>query len=62
MHERLGIITQSWSPLGGITLYRPQAPNGGRSVLEEPVVVELAAKYVPKPVKTHRIAENCPDR
>ncbi|GGN48935.1 oxidoreductase [Streptomyces albiflavescens] len=44
-HARLGIVTQAWSPLGGITRYWPHAPNGGRSVLEEPVVVEAAAKY-----------------
>ncbi|MFF4353537.1 aldo/keto reductase [Streptomyces sp. NPDC001530] len=44
-HDRLGIVTQAWSPLGGITRYWTHAPNGGRSVLEEPVVVETAAKY-----------------
>ena len=45
MHEELGIITQSWSPIGGITRYWTQAPNGGRSALEEPTVTALADKY-----------------
>ncbi|MER5182520.1 aldo/keto reductase [Streptomyces sp. NPDC002896] len=45
LHDRLGIVTQSWSPIGGITQYWPHAPNGGRSVLQEPAVTELAAKY-----------------
>jgi diketogulonate reductase-like aldo/keto reductase len=44
-HDRLGIVTQSWSPIGGITRYWQHAPNGGRSALEEPAVADLAAKY-----------------
>jgi diketogulonate reductase-like aldo/keto reductase len=44
-HDRLGIVTQSWSPIGGITRYWHHAPNGGRSALEEPAVADLAAKY-----------------
>ncbi|GAB3004062.1 aldo/keto reductase [Streptomyces pseudoechinosporeus] len=45
VHEKLGITTQAWSPIGGITRYWQHAPNGGRSALEEPVVTDLAAKY-----------------
>lgn len=45
VHEELGITTQAWSPIGGITRYWQHAPNGGRSALEEPVVTDLAAKY-----------------
>jgi diketogulonate reductase-like aldo/keto reductase len=44
-HERFGITTQAWSPIGGITRYWAQAPNGGRSALAEPVVTALADKY-----------------
>jgi diketogulonate reductase-like aldo/keto reductase len=70
---RHGIVTQSWSPIGGVYSYRP--PH--RSPLEEPSVVELAEKYgktpaqvvlrwhiehglcaIPKSVKPHRITEN----
>ncbi|MFI6375690.1 aldo/keto reductase [Streptomyces sp. NPDC050546] len=50
-HDELGIITQSWSPIGGITRYWPHAPNGGRSALEEPAVTELAAKYGKTPAQ-----------
>lgn len=45
LHDRFGIATQAWSPIGGITRYWAQAPNGGRSALEEPVVTALAEKY-----------------
>ncbi|MFH0176496.1 aldo/keto reductase [Streptomyces cacaoi] len=51
LHDRLGIVTECWSPLGGITVYRPQGVNGGRSVMEEPVVVGLAAKYGKTPAQ-----------
>lgn len=45
IHDQFGITTQAWSPIGGITRYWAQAPNGGRSALEEPVVTALADKY-----------------
>lgn len=45
VHEELGIVTQSWSPIGGITRYWAHAPNGGRSGLEEPFITALAGKY-----------------
>jgi diketogulonate reductase-like aldo/keto reductase len=45
VHDEFGIITQSWSPIGGITRYWQHAPNGGRSALEEPTVTEIAARY-----------------
>ncbi|MER5435455.1 aldo/keto reductase [Streptomyces sp. NPDC002588] len=45
VHAKFGIVTQAWSPIGGITRYWAHAPNGGRSALEEPVVTALADKY-----------------
>jgi diketogulonate reductase-like aldo/keto reductase len=36
-----GIATQAWSPIGGVYAYGPK----NTTVLEDPVVVELAAKY-----------------
>ncbi len=46
MAER-GIATQAWSPIGGVYAYGPK----NTSVLEDPVVVELAAKYGKTPAQ-----------
>jgi diketogulonate reductase-like aldo/keto reductase len=71
-HRRLGIVTQSWSPLGG-SVRRASQPDP----LEDPLVKQLAAKYrkkssqiilrwhiehgfsaIPKSFRAERIAEN----
>lgn len=49
-HARLRIVTQSWSPLGGVNVYAA-APNAVKNPLEHPVVVELAAKYGKTPAQ-----------
>lgn len=69
-----GILTQAWSPIGGITFYR----NGSHgSTLEDPVIGGIARAHgkspaqvmlrwhlqrgrsvIPKSTKPHRIAEN----
>ncbi len=73
LHERHGILTQAWSPIGGITFYR----GGGRSTLEDPAILSIAHVHgksaaqvmlrwglqkgrsvIPKSVKPARIAEN----
>jgi diketogulonate reductase-like aldo/keto reductase len=43
--RRHGIVTQSWSPIGGVNVYMPKDPNSVKNPLEHPVVRELAAKY-----------------
>ena len=69
-----GIVTQAWSPIGGITFYRD---SGHTSTLRDPVIAEIAQAHgkspaqvmlrwhlqegrsvIPKSTKPHRIAEN----
>ncbi len=69
-----GIVTQAWSPIGGITFYRD---SGHTSTLEDPAIVTIAESHskspaqfmlrwhlqqgrsvIPKSTKPHRIAEN----
>jgi diketogulonate reductase-like aldo/keto reductase len=50
-HERLGIVTQAWSPLGGVNVYMPGDTRGLKSPLEHPVVVGLAQKYRKTPAQ-----------
>lgn len=70
----LGILSQAWSPIGGITFYRDGAHG---STLEDPTIVEIARTHgksaaqvmlrwhlqqgrqvIPKSTKPARIAEN----
>ena len=50
-HERLGIATQAWSPLGGINVYRPVDPNAVKNPLLHPVITAIAAKYGKTPAQ-----------
>lgn len=69
-----GILTQAWSPIGGITFYRG---DGAHSTLDDPTIGEIAAAHgktpaqvmlawhrqegrqaIPKSVTPSRIAEN----
>jgi len=69
-----GILTQAWSPIGGITFYRD---SGHGSTLQDPVIGGIAEAHgtspaqvmlrwhlqqgrsvIPKSTKAHRIAEN----
>lgn len=48
--KTLGILTQAWSPIGGIHRYRP-ADTGDSDVLKNPVITGLAAKYGKTPAQ-----------
>ena len=68
-----GILTQAWSPIGGITFYR----DGGKSTLQDETLLKIAKKHgksaaqvmlrwhlqqgrsaIPKSTRPERIAEN----
>lgn len=72
-NKQHSILTQAWSPIGGITFYR----DGNKSTLEDPVILSIAEAHgksaaqimlrwhlqegrsvIPKSVKPARIAEN----
>jgi diketogulonate reductase-like aldo/keto reductase len=73
LHAEHGILTQAWSPIGGITSYR----GGEKRTFDDPVVREIARQHgksaaqvmlrwhlqekrsaIPKSTKPDRIAEN----
>jgi len=73
LHAEHGILTQAWSPIGGITSYR----GGPKSTFDDPTLGEIAARHgktpaqvmlrwhldegrsaIPKSVRPARIAEN----
>lgn len=45
-----GILTQAWSPIGGITFY-PGWGDGKRSVIEDPTIGEIAAAHDKSPAQ-----------
>jgi diketogulonate reductase-like aldo/keto reductase len=47
---RNGILTQAWSPIGGITFY-PGWGDGRRSVLQDPTIAEIAAGHAKTPAQ-----------
>lgn len=74
LHQKHGILTQAWAPIGGITFYRP---GFSKSTLADPIILEIGRAHgksaaqvmlrwgiqegrsvIPKSVKPARIAEN----
>lgn len=49
-HRRIGVVTQAWSPLGGVLRYWPGASGKG-DVLTHPVILALARKYGKTPAQ-----------
>lgn len=73
LHSEHGILTQAWSPIGGVTTYMP----GQTSTLDDATLAQIAAQHgkspaqvmirwhlqqgrsaIPKSTKTERILEN----
>jgi diketogulonate reductase-like aldo/keto reductase len=50
-HAANGIVTQAWSPLGGVKRYRPADADAVENPLAHPTIVELAAKYGKTPAQ-----------
>lgn len=45
-----GILTQAWSPIGGITFY-PGWGDGKRSVMDDPTITDIAAGHGKTPAQ-----------
>jgi diketogulonate reductase-like aldo/keto reductase len=45
------IITQSWSPIGGVNRYWAGNPNADKDPLQEPVITQLATNYGKTPAQ-----------
>jgi diketogulonate reductase-like aldo/keto reductase len=50
VHAELGIVTQAWSPIGGVLVYVPGSDEA-RGPLTDPVITDLAAKYGKTPAQ-----------
>jgi len=50
-HAAHGIVTQAWSPLGGVNVYRPAEPDVTKNPLEHPTIVGLAQRYRKTPAQ-----------
>jgi len=50
-HQRLGIATQAWSPIGGVMRYFTDNPEAAPSPLSHPVITSLAEKHGKTPAR-----------
>jgi diketogulonate reductase-like aldo/keto reductase len=50
-HAELGIVTQAWSPIGGVLVYTPGSGDEARGPLTDPVITDLATKYGKTPAQ-----------
>ncbi|MEU1944905.1 aldo/keto reductase [Streptomyces sp. NPDC020125] len=48
---RQGIVTQSWSPIGGVNRYGGESPDKVGDPLQEPTITGLAEKYGKSPAQ-----------
>lgn len=49
--ERHGVLTQAWSPIGGITFYPGWGGDDRRSTLDDPTIREIAAAHARTPAQ-----------
>lgn len=49
--DRYGIITQSWSPIGGALVYNPKDPSAIKNPLEHATITALAARHGKTPAQ-----------
>ncbi|MFE7422850.1 aldo/keto reductase [Rhodococcus sp. NPDC057529] len=47
----LGVVTQAWSPLGGVYVYQPNDPDEVKNVLHDQVVVSIAERHSKTPAQ-----------
>ena len=45
VHAEHGIVTQAWSPIGGITFYPGWGGDDRRSTLDDPTIVEIGERH-----------------
>jgi diketogulonate reductase-like aldo/keto reductase len=50
-NARLGIVTQSWSPIGGVFINQPRDPSAITRVLDDPCLNEIAARHKKSPAQ-----------
>ena len=50
-HERLGIVTQAWSPIGGVMRYWGDDKDASDDPLRDPVLVEIGERYGKTPAQ-----------
>jgi 2,5-diketo-D-gluconate reductase A len=50
-HREHGILTQAWSPIGGITFYPGPWGDERRSVMDDPAITEIAAAHGASPAQ-----------
>ena len=51
VHAELGIVTQAWSPLGGILVYVPGADESHAARSTDPVITDLASRHGKTPAQ-----------
>ena len=50
-HSKLGIVTQAWSPIGGVMRYSGAHPDPTQNLLQHPTIIRLAEKYDKTPAQ-----------